>query len=97
VKGGKACGLDNINKEMLKHDNEKLICAIKKFFNLVLLLSKFPEDWSRGIISTIFKSGDASICDNYMGLTGSSCLGKRVGTILNKRLQKNCYGKQTYP
>ena len=86
LRNGKSSGVDRICNEMLKHANDKMLLAFKKLFNLILVSSKFPEEWSKGIISAIYKSGDSMVCDNYRGITVSSCLGKLFTSILNKRL-----------
>ena len=46
--------------------------------------------WADGFIVPIFKKGDASIPNNYRGITISNALGKVFGTVLNVRLHKFC-------
>jgi hypothetical protein len=81
LKNNKASGLDRISNEMLKHSNDRLSEAILKLFNFVFSSSTFPSLWSKGIISTIFKSGDRMSCDNYRGINISSCLSKLFTTM----------------
>lgn len=88
LRNNKATGLDSISNEMIKNCNNSLSSAILKLLNFILSTSIYPDDWSKGIISTIFKGGDQSICSNYRGITISSCLGKLLATILNQRLLK---------
>ena len=46
LKNGKACGIDIINSEMLKHSNLKLQLAVQKHFNLVLAAGYYPSIWN---------------------------------------------------
>lgn len=82
----KACGTDGILNEMLKHTNRKCKLAILKIFNLVLSVGYFPESWSEGLITPIFKNGDKYDPNNYRGICVSSNLGKLFGSILNSRI-----------
>ena len=97
LKGGKATGLDGISNEMLKHCNNDMIQVILKLFNVILQTSFYPQEWSKGRISTIFKSGDKYVCDNYRGITITSCLGKLFATVLNQRLLKYSIDKKLIP
>ena len=48
----------------------------------------FPQLWSVGYISPVFKAGDAGDPNNYRGITVCSCLGKFFTLIINERLTK---------
>ena len=67
LKNGKACSIDSINSEMLKHSNLKLQPAVQKHFNLVLAAGNDPSVWNKGLISPRFKSGDKYNPSNYRG------------------------------
>ncbi len=54
----KACGVDSILNEMLKHTDQRFKLAMLKLFNDVLCVGFFPEIWNKGLISPIHKSGD---------------------------------------
>uniref|UniRef100_A0A671YR74 ribonuclease H n=1 Tax=Sparus aurata TaxID=8175 RepID=A0A671YR74_SPAAU len=81
-----ACGPDGILNEMLKYSSRKCKLAILKIFNLVLRVGHFPESWSEGLITPIFKNGDKFDPNNYRGICVSSNLGKLFGSILNSRI-----------
>lgn len=83
----KASGPDGILNEMLKFDDHKFNIAILKLFNLILGVGHFPDLWSEGIITPIFKSGNKFDPNNYRGICVSSNLGKLFCSILNSRLQ----------
>ena len=61
LKNNKATGFDAISNEMLKNCNHKLLLVVQKLFNIVLSSTLYPREWSKGIISTIFKSGNRMI------------------------------------
>ena len=86
LKNGKACSIDSINSEMLKHSNLKLQLAMQKHFNLVLAAGYYPSVWNKGLISPIFKSGDKYNPSNYRGICVNSNLSKLFCSILNSRL-----------
>ena len=86
LKNNKATSFDSISNEMIKHCGSKVKSVILKLFNLIFQSSLYPHSSAKGIISTIYKSGDSSDCNNYRGITISSCLGKVFSFILNQRL-----------
>ena len=87
LKLGKAVGLDCISGEILKICSQRMIPWLKKIFNSILQLGKYPNTWSEGIINTLHKSGNVQDPNNYRGITITSCLGKLFSIILNKRLE----------
>ena len=52
---GKAAGVDGIPYEMLKASLPKIEMSLVKFFNSILGKDLFPEEWTKGMISTILK------------------------------------------
>lgn len=82
----KACGVDSILNEMLKHTDQSFRLAMLKLFNDVLCVGFFPEIWNKGLISPIHKSGDKLDPNNYRGICVNSNLGKVLCSILNARL-----------
>lgn len=83
----KASGPDGILNEMLQFSSHKIKTAILKLFNLILNTGHFPDTWSQGIITPIFKNGNKYEPNNYRGICVSSNLGKLFCSILNSRLQ----------
>ncbi len=82
----KACSVDGILNEMLKHTEQSFKLAILKLFNAVLCVGFFPEIWNQGLISPIYKNGDKLDPNNYRGICVNSNLGKVFCSILNTRL-----------
>jgi hypothetical protein len=48
----------------------------------------FSKALSTGMVHVLFKAGDASVFDNYMGTTIGPILAKLFAMILDKRLSK---------
>ena len=53
LKLNKACASDLILNKFLKCSKSKMLSAFTRLFNLV---SGFPDEWSQGIISPIYKN-----------------------------------------
>lgn len=88
IKMGKAVGIDNISGEMLKCASPMITPWLLRLFNDILLKGIYPQQWCVGIITSLFKGGEAHDPNNYRGLTITSCLGKVYNSILNTRLEK---------
>ena len=87
LKNKKAAGTDRIRNEMLKSGGLLLMTSLKRLFNLILDAGMFPDCWSMGLITPIFKLGEKSNPSNYRGICVTSCLGKLFTALLNNRLQ----------
>ena len=62
--------------------------VLQILFNKVLNSGIFPQLWSVGYISPVFKAGDIGDPNNYRGITVCSCLGKFFTLIIKERLTK---------
>ena len=60
LKKKKTPGVDRIRKEMLKCGGDKLIPILFKLFNLIVNSGIYPDIWTKGVITAIYKSGDRS-------------------------------------
>ena len=88
LKTGKAAGSDSISNEMIKSSVSIIGPVMQILFNKVLNSGIFPQLWSVGYISPVFKAGDIGDANNYRGITVCSCLGKFFTLIINARLTK---------
>ena len=57
LKNKKATGLDRIRNEMLKSGAHYLTPSLTKLFTFILSKGTYPDSWSTGLISPIFKLG----------------------------------------
>ena len=73
-------------KCQLKSGINHLNAPLVKLFNFIISKGTFPDSWSTGMITPIFKSGNRSDPSNYRGICVTSCLGKSLCSILNTRL-----------
>ena len=71
---------------MLNSGINHLTAPLVKLFNFIISKGTFPDSWSTGMITPIFKSGNRSDPSNYRGICVRSCLGKLFCSILNTRL-----------
>jgi hypothetical protein len=65
----KACGIDEIPNEFLKHGGNTLLNSLLDLFTKITDLEKLPEDWHKGIIKPFHKGGSMYDLDNYRGIT----------------------------
>jgi hypothetical protein len=86
LKNNKATSHDMIANEMLKSSCDIVLPGIAKLFNHVLKSGIYPMKWNMGYQVPVFKNGDPQDCNNYRGITISSCLGKVFNSVLNNRL-----------
>jgi len=52
-----------------------LLAPLSKLFNIILRSKQFPEGWSEGHITSIYKGDEHSDPNNYRVITILSCLG----------------------
>lgn len=86
LKNGKAVSLDGISNEMIKAAHNTLLPCLAKVFNRILVSDVYPELWSKGYLSPIFKANDRHDPYNYRGIAINSCIGKLFNAVLNARL-----------
>ena len=86
LKNGKASGPDKVLYEVIKYSSPITLNSFAKFFNLILELGFYPENWNKSFIILIHKSGDKCNPGNYRGISLINCLSKFFSSILNNRL-----------
>ena len=100
MKDGKAPGVDEITAEVLKIAGEPMIQMLDKICRKVWLEEKSPKDWSRMLVSPIFKKGDKLDPANYRAIALLSIPGKvflrvllnRMKSKIEERLRESQYG-----
>ena len=90
LKQGKSAGVDDIITEWFIYGGERMTQALWAIINQAWLSETAPSDWSRGIISPIYKDGDSRDPLNYRGITLLSVVGKLYTSIINERLMSWC-------
>jgi hypothetical protein len=86
LQNGKSPGLDMIGNELLKTAQTYLNPCLVKLFNAVFTSGMYPQIWSEGYITPIFKAENPKLPQNYRGITICNSIGKVFNSILNNRL-----------
>ena len=86
MKDNKAAGIDKIIPELLKGVDDQMLDVIELLLNLIFEKGVFPEEWTFGVITILFKDGETNDLDNYRGITLLSMLGKILVGVLNNIL-----------
>ena len=85
-------GLDQISARLLKDSADVLSPILRNLFNLSIDQKKFPNNWKSVKVIALFKSGDASKCDNYRPIsilpTASKILERAIHMQLYDQLQR---------
>ena len=77
-----------IGNELLKTAHTYLNPCLVKLFNAVFTSGIYPQIWSEGYITPIFKAENPKLPQNYRGITICNSIGKVFNSILNNRLDK---------
>lgn len=85
---GKAPGVDGIPAELLKGGGFPMASLLTVLFNAMLSLETVPAAWRKGVVVSIFKSGDKLDPGNYRGITLLSTVGKLFSTLLGNRMSE---------
>ena len=82
LKIGKAPGIDDIPNEFLKYGGDIMIKSLSDLFTCISDFEMIPDDWCKGIIKPLHKSGSIYDLDNYRGITLTSNVNKVFSKIL---------------
>ena len=86
LKNNKSAGLDLICNEFLKYGSNCLTLPLVKLFKKILSTGQFPVEWNISVLSVLHKNGSLHDCNNYRGISISSCLGRLFTKILQTRI-----------
>ena len=84
----KAVGIDEIPMDLVKKGGPGIQIALTNLFRQAYDEEDVPDDWRRGVVVPIPKTGDNRQIENYRGITLLSTVVKTYVSILNKRLSK---------
>lgn len=88
LKNGRAPGPGDIYGELIKHGGDKLYKHLTKLFQTCVNKQDIPEEWKISYLTTIFKKGDKTVCDNYRGIAVTNTLSRIYGRIIKTRMEK---------
>ncbi|PIK47844.1 hypothetical protein BSL78_15289 [Apostichopus japonicus] len=87
LKNNKACGCDRISAEVLKEGGPLMNRMLLKVINKAWSDREVPEDWSRGLVTPVYKKGDKLDPANYRAIALLSIPGKVFCRMLLTRIQ----------
>jgi len=96
MKKNKSPGVDEITSEMIKDGRHCLTDYFHHLCNLIWKEGKMPKEWTKSVLITIPKKGNATECSNYHIITFLSHIGKLMMTILTRRLQGQVEGRLAF-
>ena len=87
LKNHKAAGVDEICAEVLKGGGESVTAWLHKIIAGVWATEKAPTEWKLALIVPVFKSGDATVLDNFRGISLLSIPGKVYSLLIGDRFK----------
>ena len=88
LKTNNAIGLDRISGRLLRDSADCIAPVVTRLFNRSLQTSAFPAIWKQGKVTTLFKAGDRTDCNNYRPITVLPTISK----ILERAVHIQLYG-----
>ena len=93
LKNKKAPGIDTITAEVIKAGGEEMVDMLLKIFNNIWNNEKSPRDFSRMIVTPVYKKGDRQSPENFRAISLLSIPGKIFLRIMLGRMQANIGAK----
>ena len=78
LKPNKAIGLDKISARLLKDGASVIAPIIRNIINLSFESGHFPSSWKSAKVTALFKSGEATDCNNYRPISVLPTISKIV-------------------
>ena len=98
LKMKKAPGPDNVTNEMLVHLGPKSKKKLLQIFNDGWKAGSVPQIWREAVMIPVHKKGkDRAKAESYRPISLTSCVGKLMERIINKRLVHHIEEKQLIP
>lgn len=82
----KAPGKDNLNAELFKANPELSARILQRLFTTVWEEEVVPDNWTKGVIIKIPKTGALNDCNNWRGITLQSTPSKILAKIIIQRI-----------
>ena len=82
LKNNKAPGIDMLNPEIFKTNNNMLVDELVELVHLVWSQEAIPDDCNTAIIIALHKKGDKGLCSNYRGLSLLTTIYKIIARIV---------------
>lgn len=69
-------------------DGDKVYKNLTKLFQICINKQNITVDWKVSNLTTIFKKGDKTVCDNYRGIAVTCTFSRVYGRIIKIRVDK---------
>ena len=86
VRIGKSCGLDDVTSNDLKLHEESSLTGLHEVVKCSVLSGKFPSEWKKAKVASIYKKGSKSNCSNYRPISLLSIPSKIVEHLICSQL-----------
>ena len=88
LKDNKAAGYDELSNKEMKYGDQVSVSLLRPIYGKVWNTESVPKDWLCGVITTIWKKGDLSLCSNNRGITLNAVACKLHQIIVLNRLSE---------
>ena len=86
LKTYRSAGIDGIPAEFIKACKYPLAETITTVLNYIINHNEFPNIWTGGLRSAVFKSGKRNVATNFRGVTILSIMEKIFEAVVHRRL-----------
>ena len=86
LKSGKAPGIDGVQVELLKAEENKTPTLLTNILRKVWISETAPDDWKVGLIVKLPKKGDLTDCNNWRGIMLLSVTSKILSRVILNRI-----------
>lgn len=97
LKRRSAPGPDLVNNKMLANLDDESINALTKYLNQVWESGQVPQEWKRAKITLIHKQGKPPGLENLRPISLTSCVGKLLEKVIQRRLTKYTEENDAWP
>ena len=83
----KAAGVDEIKSELIKDSGLSGLKWLHRIINMAWESGQVPSDWTKAVITPIFKNGNRKDCNKYRGISLISVVDKIFSGIVERRVR----------
>lgn len=92
-----AAGLDKVTNQTLRNLDENSIIALTKYIQECWEERKIPQVWKQAKLVLIPKPGKTQNIENLRPISLTSCVGKVMEHVIQRRLQRYLEEEEIYP
>ncbi|KAG0424577.1 hypothetical protein HPB47_028203 [Ixodes persulcatus] len=92
-----APGADKVSNKALRNLDDESVTAITKYFNEIWETGEVPPSWRHAIVCFIPKPGKQLALTNLRPISLTSCVGKLMERVIQRRLQEHMEQQGLFP